>query len=162
MTDMCHYTWLCLMFWDKVSHWTKSSLIQQGTLASESQGPFCLCILSSGITGMHRHIQCFVFVFLSCLFVLFCFSCIKHRYWESQLRSLCLWGEVFAGCAIFQPHPTPFILLLGVSSGPVPSSPWLSYLGKRPYLASFTYCWTSSPRIEVYLLLSCFCLMCSL
>lgn len=145
---MCHYAWLCLMSWDKVSHWTKSSLIQLGTLASEPQGLSCLCILSPGFIGRHRHVKWFVFV----LVVLNIGTGNPNSGPYGCEQGLCWLGHLPA-----PPYPLhPSITSLFWPSSFFTLAVLLRY---RTKLSKLTYCWTSSPRIKVYLLWSCFCLM---
>lgn len=48
---------LLLIFWDEVSHWTRSSLIWVDCLGSRLQGSSCLCL--SSMLGLHTycHVQ---------------------------------------------------------------------------------------------------------
>lgn len=47
---------LHVVYWDRVSHWTPSSPIWPGELATFTQGSACLPLLSAGVTGMCPHI----------------------------------------------------------------------------------------------------------
>lgn len=62
---------LCLLFWERVSHWPWRSLTQINCLASELQGPFYVLLLSSGVTNTHHH------------------AWLLRGSWECALRSLC-------------------------------------------------------------------------
>lgn len=81
-----------LSFWDRVSHWTCSLLIQVGWLASKHLRFPHLCFPSAGIN------------------VLISFHCIGL---EGPPKSLCLYGKHFTGCPISQPSLKPITLTRG-------------------------------------------------
>lgn len=51
----CLSVLLSLLFWNDISHWTWSSLIQQNYLISELQGSPCVCLLSAMIIEACHH-----------------------------------------------------------------------------------------------------------